>query len=350
MRLVAAYRVPLLVALAGRLLSVVAITLIRFAEGQPYPVTEFDSTWYLRIVETGYHTAAYPGGGHDLAFFPGWPVAIKLGTLGFLDPALVGLILANVLSIVAIVVVWQVLRERFGEGLATDATVLLAFAPTAFVFALPYSEALFLLVVGLAFLTTSPGRRVALTAAAAVIRINGMALVVAWATRAWMVRGSARRDILAAAAAGVMAFLAWLAAVAWTTGDPLGFFHYGSAGQMPNSGIREMVDLVEHPLHRGTLLLHLGVVGLMALGALLVLLRDREFGLFSLAMAGLVLLPGATLKSDPRYLMMAFPAFAGLADRLGRRGTLLLALAFAALQVFFIRAAFPGGSLGRTPP
>lgn len=42
----------------------------------------------------------------------------------------------------------------------------------------------------------------------------------------------------------------------------------------------------------------------------------------------------------PRYAPCAFPAFGGLAERLGRRGTLALALVFALVQGLFVSWAF----------
>jgi hypothetical protein len=105
-----------------------------------------------------------------------------------------------------------------------------------------------------------------------------------------------------------------------------------------------------HWWFRASMVLHVLFVAVVAVGAVLILRRDIELGTFALATVALVLLPGATVKSDPRYVLMAFPAYAGLAERLGRKGTTLVGVAFALLQVVMIAQAFPGGSTGRIPP
>ena len=341
--------VPLAIAMASRLFSVACLSLVSYATHRAYPVNELDSNQYLGIVRSGYHVVA----GHDLSFFPGWPILIKAATLGVLDPSFVGVVLANLLSIVAVVVVWFVLRERLDERTATNGTLLMAFSPAAFVLALPYAEALFLLVVSLAFLAAASRWRAIFSAVAAVVRINGVPLLAATIVKAWSVHGAARRNLLLAFAAGSAALLAWMAWVAWFTQDPLGFFDYGAAAPIRVSGPADLVSIFTQPMHwwfRAALILHVVFVVVVAAGAVLVVRRDLELGVFALATVALVLLPGSTVKSDPRYVLVAFPAYAGLAERLGRKGTIAMGVAFALFQVVMIAQAFPGGTMGRVPP
>jgi hypothetical protein len=344
--------VPLAIVIASRLFSVAVLSLVTYATGHAYPITEMDSGWYIGIATSGYHTGIVKGG-HDLAFFPGWPLLIKFGTLGFLDPSFVAVFLANLISMIALVLVWFVLRQRLGERAARNGTLLLAFSPAAFVLALPYSEALFLLAVSLAFLAGSSRWRTLFSACAAIVRISGVPLLVATIVKAWTVHGAARRNLLLAAAAGGVALLAWMAWVAWFTGDPLGFLHNGSATWAGASGLADFVNLFTQPMHwwlRALLALRVVVVAAVAVGAVQVVRRDAELGAFALATVALVVLPGAKVYSDPRYVLVAFPAYAGLAERLGRKGTILVGVAFALLQVVMIAQAFPGGTVGRTPP
>lgn len=110
--------VPLAIVIASRLFSVAVLFLVTYATGHAYPITEMDSGWYIGIATSGYHTGIVKGG-HDLAFFPGWPLLIKFGTLGFLDPSFVAVFLANLISMIALVLVWFVLRQRLGERTAS---------------------------------------------------------------------------------------------------------------------------------------------------------------------------------------------------------------------------------------
>ncbi len=75
-------------------------------------------------------------------------------------------------------------------------------------------------------------------------------------------------------------------------------------------------------------------------GALLVLRRDRELGVYALVALALGLLPGGFIASMPRYSLVAFPAFAGLAQRLGRRAAQVLVVLFALAQWFFVSWSF----------
>ena len=83
----------------------------------------------------------------------------------------------------------------------------------------------------------------------------------------------------------------------------------------------------------------LAVIGLALLGAVLVLRRDLELGFYSIAAIAMSL-AGAPAGSMPRHALVAFPAFALLGERLGRRWTVILAVTFALMQVWFASVAF----------
>jgi hypothetical protein len=72
------------------------------------------------------------------------------------------------------------------------------------------------------------------------------------------------------------------------------------------------------------------------------LLRRRpEMALFGMIAITMTVL-GAPASSMPRHSMIAIPAFAALALKLGPRFSTVVAVGFAALQVLFVAFAFGG--------
>ena len=322
--------VPLAIAMASRLFSIACIVAMSIVgRGTANPFTLWDGTWYLGIVNGGYS-------GYRVAFFPGWPVSIKIATLGFLDPAAVAVVVANMLAVAAIVAVWVVLDARLGRDAADRGTLLLAFAPAAFVLSMAYSEALFLLVVALAFLASDRLGRIPASALAMLIRSTSVALLVAGFVAAIRAKGVARRNLVWATAAGCVALAGWAGAVGLITGDPLGFFHFGSSSWTHEDSLATAWDVIQHPAHEATLLLRMATLAVVIAGAVVVLRRDLELGVFSCVALCLAVVPGSMVGSYARYALAAFPAYAGLGRLFGRKGTLLLAIAFAAIQVVLI--------------
>jgi hypothetical protein len=335
---------PLAIATGSRIFSAARIWLAN-GLGHPHrlnPFVAWDAGWYLQVARSGYHavpvTLSATNAHYDFAFFPLWPAAIRLSTLGLLPAAATSVVLANLLFIAGAVLAWKLLAERFDPGLATGAVALLAFSPPAYVFSLAYSEPLFLLLAAAYFLgRTHPLRRGLLAALAMAARISGAAIVASAALEAWLTRGRERRAALLSVVLGAAAFAAWWLFIAWLVHDPLGFLR-GSPSWGRSSGVVQILDQVRHlDLRR---LAALGFTGLVLVGSLLVLRRDRELGVYALVAVALGLLPGGLIASMPRYSLVAFPAFAGLAKRLGRRGTLVLVVLFALAQWFFVSWSF----------
>jgi len=335
---------PVVIATASRAFSAALVWLAN-ALGHPHrlnPFVAWDAGWYLQVAKSGYHATPVTLSGtnvhYDFAFFPLWPAVIRLCTLGVLPAAATSVVLANLLFIAAAVLLWKLLAERFEATLATGTVALLAFSPPAYVFSLAYSEPLFLLLAAAYFLgRMRPLRRGLLAALAMAARISGAAIVASAAVEALLTQGRARRAALLTVVLGMAAFAAWWLFIAWLVHDPLGFLH-GSPSWGRSSGVVQIVDQLRHPDLRR--LAALGFTALVLVGGLLVFRRDRELGVYAVVAVALGLLPGGLIASMPRYSLVAFPAFAGLAERLGRRGTLVLVVVFALAQWFFVSWSF----------
>lgn len=344
--------VPLAIALASRGFSILLIrsAALDVADHGPLltadrsPFLAWDAQWYLSIAERGYHALAIQSGGpnghHDFAFFPLWPLVIRLASLAWVSLPVASVVMANALFVAAMIVAWGLLLRGFGALAATGGLALLAFSPPAFVFSMGYSESLFLLLAGLYLAgSAAPGRRVLTAWLGMLTRIAGVGLLAAAVARAVVRHGRERQLALLTIATGIVAFAAWWVVVALISGDPMGFMR-GSPAWMDSTGYGLIADAVQHPTPQ--LATQLGFPALLLVGSALALRRDLELGAYAVAVTVLGLLPGGLIGSMPRYTVLAFPAFAALSARLGRWGTLALLLVFAVGQAYFVGWTFAG--------
>ncbi len=108
----------------------------------------WDSEHFIYLSEEGYHA-----GEPSIAHFPLWPLCIRTGA-----PLFAGnhfhsaLVLANLLSLLALVALHHLIRVREGEGRASAALLVLIAFPGALFYLFPYSESLFLFLAVLFFL------------------------------------------------------------------------------------------------------------------------------------------------------------------------------------------------------
>ncbi len=345
------FAIPVAVAVASRAYSLAILGALTLVPGMRRGLPAvWDAAWYLRVARSGYH-AGVVSGGHDFAFFPAWPLLVKVASLGVLPSGAVATLLANALFVVAAVLIWRVLDERLGRAAATGGVALLAFAPPAYVLSLPYSEPLSLAATA-AYFGVGPASRWRLPAAALAMfaRIAGAAVVASALARAAMARGRERWTLLAAAAAGTLAFAIWWGFIAHLTGQFTGFLHGSPSWAGGSSGlVRIGVALARPTISR---LVWLAFLGIMAVGAVGLMRADLELAVFSVAALALALLPGGIVSSMPRYALAAFPAFGGLAllaQRLDRRLVVALAVVFAVGQVLFAAWAMAAPPLGAAP-
>ena len=161
------WRWPLGVGLVSALTALIILVsgyLIRISSGLPtlradaWPLAS-DAWWYVSIAGRGYHAAGLadaPGlpGLHDFAFFPLWPIFIRAGAplaQTAIELALSALLGALGLYLLALLLWYRVLRQRYGKRAARRTIALAAFAPPAVVVAAGYSEPLYLLLLAAFF-------------------------------------------------------------------------------------------------------------------------------------------------------------------------------------------------------
>jgi Mannosyltransferase (PIG-V) len=157
----------------------------------------WDAVWFQRIVEHGY-------GRHSTAFFPLYPLLVRVAALGTGRVTAAGVIVSVACFAAAMLLLYRLVRDDFDSATAAWTVILLSFSSMSFFFQAVYSESLFLLLTVACFSAARRGRWVLAGLAgglAALTRSAGVLLVI---PLAWMwfeqYRGGAIRLPGAAAA------------------------------------------------------------------------------------------------------------------------------------------------------
>ena len=139
----------------------------------------WDAVWFARIAEHGYDR-------HATAFFPLYPLLVRVVTLGTGRVTEAGVLVSVVCFAGALVLIYQLVRDEFDASTAAWTVILLSFASTSFFFQAVYSESLFLLLTVACFSAARRGHWLLAGLAgglAALTRSAGVLLVV---PLAWM--------------------------------------------------------------------------------------------------------------------------------------------------------------------
>lgn len=294
-------------------------------------LNKWDSAWYLDIAYRGYNR-------RSAAFFPLYPWAVAgLHRLTGLSLPVAGLVLANACFLVALWLLFRLVREEEGGDVAHRATLYLALFPTSLYFSASYTEALFLLLVLAAFRAARRNRWAAAAAAgalAALTRNLGAFLLISlgvehflrrppgwepsgrwWAPGRWVNRETAWFLLLPAALGAHMLLLyrqlgeplAFLAAQRFWQRSlvlPPATLWRGLWGPVPEwSRAHTVIDL----------LFAASFLWLLVWGTRRLPWSEWLYFAFGLLIPLSSLTPFAPLTSLPRYVAVLFPGFTVLA-------------------------------------
>src|SRR5215217_6028413 len=107
------------------------------------PWTRWDGAFYLDIAEKGYEAIVLDNHPERTAFFPLFPMLMRLGA-GLGGPtALWGVLVSLVATFCALYFVYRIAEKHWGQKVARNAVLTFAFFPTAFFLNAVYTEALF---------------------------------------------------------------------------------------------------------------------------------------------------------------------------------------------------------------
>lgn len=335
-----------------------------------------DAWWYATIALRGY-SMSDPGvvGQDNVAFFPLYPLLVRIVNVVVGNVFLTGLLVSNVAFVIALSYIYQIARREWDDATASRAVWYVAGAPTAIFFAAMYTESLFVACVAATFFYAREGRwwRAAIAGAlGAATRNTGvlLALVIAfeglhaagfrWWPRGWSARALRQqvgeqmraawrsRSSLVAAAFATLGLIAYMAYLANAFGDPLAFIRVQSAWgrDISGAGITRIVTDTPGQLALGSrfwagqmnIYLVLDAIFAIGFGGLIVgaAFKLRPAYTVFAALTFLAPLASGTIGSMTRYVLMLLPCYLLLACW-GRRAWVdrLVTVVFLPLFAYF---------------
>jgi hypothetical protein len=304
-------------------------------------LTAWDGQWYQHAAERGY--LLVPGRPSDPAFFPLYPLLLRVFHSLGLSFATAGVVLSNLVFIGAVLLFHELGREYLPREQADRAAVYLAIVPMGFVFSMAYPEGLVLAAMLAAALSALRGRWWAATllaAAASLARPEGIFIAIPLAAIAhtqWNGASDRKRgQAVAAVLAGPVGLLAYPSYLGWALHEPFAWLQAEHAWgrSFHASGFYDAFahlgrDLAVHPWYARD------VVFLLAYAVLIVVaLRSQISRSWVLAGAFAAFLPLATgsVESAARFGVTA-PVFYWAAARLVKRRSTDLAVCVSASLV-----------------
>jgi hypothetical protein len=297
-------------------------------------LTSWDGWYYLGIVRDGYQADAVSGAYSNIAFPPLYPLLVRLLSFPIKgSEGIVAIIVSNVAFLIALGLLVRLGTPYLGRRRATMAAGLLVIYPFASVFAMAYTESLFLLLMVAAFLAAERGHRAwagIFLALTVLCRLQGIALILPLGIVMLRQDGWRPRASLGWLALGPLAGAAFLGYIATVTGTPTAFLdaqqawgREGIGGASAGTTIGAMFSPYQAAL----------VAILAASTFLLVFVRvDRlrpEYWLVPVLFIAAELSSGS-LEAVGRITMLAFPFVWILANR----------------RSIFARRAWPAVSVG----
>ena len=290
-------------------------------------LTSWDGWYYLGIVRDGYQADPVSGAYSNIAFPPLYPMLIRL--LSWPIPGsegIVAILISNLAFIGALALLVRLGTPYLGRRRATMAAGLLIIYPFASVFAMAYTESLFLLLMVAAFLAAERGHRAwagVFLALTVLCRLQGIALILPLLIIMLRQDGWRPRPSQAWLMLGPLAGAAFLAYIATVTGAATAFLdaqqawgREGFGGAAPSGTIAAMFTPYQGAL----------ILTLLASCFLLIFRRvDRlrlEYFLVPILFIAAELSSGS-LEAVGRITMLAFPLVWILANRrssIARRG------------------------------
>lgn len=297
---------------------------IRFAD----LAKSWDGSWYYTIAVSGYPRAVPEVGDlvvqSPLGFFPLFPMAARMfGSLPGVGPLTAGVLISLVGGLITTVLVWRIAERIWDLHTANRSAVLFAFFPGSFVFSIPYSEGLMLVLTAGCLLLLHEQRWLLagmLGALATATRPNALALVPAAAVAAFLaVRSQRRWSALVAPALVPLGFVAFHVFLRTHTGRWDAYLRTQSDGWGQHMSLMTTPDLLrkflERPFDNTNIAIY--VMGLvLGLTAFAFLVRSGAPAYLLAYTASILVLCITSTGLSPRFLLTAFPLVYGLAHRL----------------------------------
>jgi len=334
-------------------------------DGPAFPLAgvweRWDACWYIKIATFGYES-----GEQSAAFFPAFPMAVRVvATITFLPYPVAGMIVPAIAFVAAVTGLVRLVETSHGIVIARRAALYLGIFPSAFFLFAPFTEALFLAAV-VWTLVFARERRWLLAAVLAFVagltRVQGLLLVLPLAWEALVAARDARSDrrlatrdgrfIMAtsviATVAPAIAFLGFALAARQLSGETpydAQAFWGGTSFHPPWEVVAASYRWI---VERGDGAQALNLITLIGSAALLLAAARRMPLTYSLYAWPPIILIALRIQPTPltstiRFVVVLFPIFIVLALLTGRpwleRAWVILSLLFLGL----LTATFLGG-------
>src|SRR5215212_8883546 len=297
----------------------------------------WDGVYYLDIATKGYEDIVLDNHPERTAFFPLFPMLIRLGAALGGTPALWGVLISLVATFCALYFVYRIAEKHWGQKIARNTVLSFAFFPTAFFLNAVYTEALFVAFAAGSY-WEAYGRRDLLLAGlwgalAAATRNSGVLLLIPlvylWLRNrsefGW--RGLWQLALVPVGLLGYMIFL-W-----YKFGDPLMFANaqtswdreltnplatLANAWTSATEGLKVVLDPAtlfleqsQDPAFVASNAVNIIFLFLFLIGIGFAVLPPGLSGYTFLVMLPVLLMPatGFPLLSLPRFMIAAFPLF-----------------------------------------
>ena len=314
----------------------------------------YDGGWYVGIAKSGYSYT--PGQQSNIAFFPGYPLAIRGATWLIRDAVNAGMLISIVSGCGALVLVarWMKSRSMSTEAVVCGLLVTMLYPYSWYLYGVVYSDALFLLATVAAVLAVDAGRPLlagGLGIVATLDRPTGIAVALGLVVMVAERRGALVHDPAIGPSfvrrfkvpnvvrlnafrlrdgwilLGFGGLAAYMGYLSYRFDDALAFVTVQRAwNQDPGWATlwkRQYWWEVTHFVHRSLVLTTTFQAALLAIAALTVPFVARRFG-WGLATIQIVLVAMPTVgtsvfQGGGRYLIALFPLHAMLGEWLSKR-------------------------------
>lgn len=316
--------------------------------------TRGDITWYFEIAQDGYEERPFSASQKaNWAFYPLWPLVLRVSKLLGMSMAVWGTAVANLLSLVAGISLYKLMRLDFNERTSELATILCFAFPGAYFMMRPGPESLFFLLVILTLYASRKQLWVLsgfLGALAVLTRLQGLLLLFPLIYMWLMDYRKTRKfqiEIIAFALIPI-ALLLHMANLYTLTGEFMASFHiqhawdhhqsYPFAASVRFLSFPSLVNYYGWNLRPVNFLAAMGAV---AVGIYSVLYRRMSWAyLIYMALSLYIIVARDNLNASLRYMIPIFPIYITLAHILYKRETMKnwVLLLFGAIQTLFFIA------------
>lgn len=291
---------------------------------QLFSWANFDGEHYLSVSIFGYKNL-------EQAFFPVYPKLISFLAKPFsydlissmVNSTLVGLIISNASFLIALILLWELVKIDFSKKIAYLTIILILVFPTSFYFGAIYNESLFLLLTVASFYYARKGNWFLagiFGMVSSATRVFGIVVLPALLLEAYQQKaGISRVFWIFLIPLGLGTYMWYLN---YTIGDPLAFYHFQAlVGEQHQEGLISLPQVyfryvkmlattsIQNPIFQ-TIVLEFFVGLVFFILPIYGYLKKIRLSYLVFAMLGF-LIPAiqGSFSSAPRYVIVLFPSF-----------------------------------------